>query len=150
MDAFKIENFRKDDPSKKFPWFETLTLEQCQKIRTELFAEMKIPKELKGPELARAIDQIQTPVAGFLNEKGVLTLEGVLKDLGIDCENLVHINWKHFDDIDRFEKDELFLYFFNIWYPSSDDIDIFDSTGKWLLSVDHGGGMKIIKKPGSN
>ncbi len=30
-------------------------------------------------------------------------------------------------------------WFDDIWYPASDDIDLFDSTLDWILSVSHSG-----------
>ena len=36
-------------------------------------------------------------------------------------------------------------YFDDIWYPDSDDIDIFDQTLSWILTVLHNGDVKILQ-----
>ena len=36
-------------------------------------------------------------------------------------------------------------YFDDIWYPDADDIDVFDDTVTWILSVAHSGQNKLLK-----
>ena len=38
--------------------------------------------------------------------------------------------------------DSLTKYFFDIWYWGADDIDIFDSTFKWVTSITHYGEVR--------
>ena len=35
-------------------------------------------------------------------------------------------------------------YFSDIWYPSTDDIDVFDSSVSWILSVNHEGEIRSM------
>jgi hypothetical protein len=56
----------------------------------------------------------------------------------------VLLNWLRFDNMDRLAFSDLSQYFDDIWYPSSDDIDIFDDTLDWFVFIRHDGCVKIL------
>ena len=64
---------------------------------------------------------------------------GMFSKLGIKHQSHVFLNWYRFDNIDEIEVDGLNTYFADIWYPSTDDIDLFDNTFKWIVSIRHDG-----------
>lgn len=39
---------------------------------------------------------------------------------------------------------DLANFFDYIWFPSSDDVDIFDASFDWILSIDHAGFVKLL------
>lgn len=39
---------------------------------------------------------------------------------------------------------DLTEHFDYIWYPGPDDIEIFDDSLSWILSVDHGGYLRVL------
>ena len=65
--------------------------------------------------------------------------------LGLAPEPLVYVNWLRFDDIDCLAFSDLARYFDDIWYPSADYIDIFDSSMSWVLSVDYLGFVRFVR-----
>jgi hypothetical protein len=69
----------------------------------------------------------------------------LLPNVGILTQNNVYINWYQFDNIDKMHFGDLSNYFDDIWYPESDDIDIFDDTFLWVLSIYHYGGISTSK-----
>jgi len=72
-------------------------------------------------------------------------LRRVLCSIEIVPEDHVYINWYRFDKLDRMAVDDLAQYFDDVWYPSSDDIDLFDSTLSWVLSVTDEGYIRFVK-----
>ena len=56
----------------------------------------------------------------------------------------VYLNWYSFTDIDILNIIFLDKYFFDIWYPISDDIDIFDESLNWFLSIRHDGNVVLL------
>lgn len=40
---------------------------------------------------------------------------------------------------------ELDKYFYDIWFPIADDIDLFDKSLSWILSIRHDGCITYIK-----
>ncbi len=68
----------------------------------------------------------------------------LLKKNQIRPTEAVYINWYHFDDIDMFHTAKsVERCFDSIWYPVSDDIELFDDSLGWTLSVDHDGYIEL-------
>ena len=72
-------------------------------------------------------------------------LINTLNDLNIKSLKRVFINWYKFDKIDELFIDDLDRYFGDIWFPSADDIDLFDDTLNWIFSMRHDGAISFIK-----
>ena len=58
----------------------------------------------------------------------------------------IYINWNDFEKIDKIDVDFLDKYFDDIWFPSVDDIEIFDDTFNWMISIRHYGSVMIKQK----
>ena len=144
MEAFKIEHFIRDNPDKKFPQFVSLDSDQSNKIHRKLSDKLriahppeKVVKKLKA--MGFYIEDDNAESEGFILKK-------IFEKVGIYPQEKVYINWHHFDDIDQMGFDDLSTYFDEIWYPGSDDIDIFDATFSWVLSVHHDGSIQVVKQ----
>jgi hypothetical protein len=72
-------------------------------------------------------------------------LSQVLWRLRILPPEYVFVNWYRFDDVDEIKFADLESHFTDIWYPSSDDIEVFDSSLKWLIAVSHDGSVGICR-----
>jgi len=57
----------------------------------------------------------------------------------------IYINWYQFDDIDLINTSDLNKYFDDIWFPSADDIDLFDESLNWIVSIRHDGNVCFLK-----
>ena len=74
-----------------------------------------------------------------------------IKTRQIKIENFIRYNGEAdfprygFDDADEMHFGDLDKYFYDIWYPVTDDIDIFDDTFKWLLLIVHNGCLRMAK-----
>lgn len=55
------------------------------------------------------------------------------------------INWDRYEEIDEMGLDDLNRYFSDIWYPGSDEVDVFDSSFGWFLSVSPEGYVKVVR-----
>ena len=73
-------------------------------------------------------------------------LENVTQTAGISVHDKVFVNWYHFDKIDTLAFKDLAVFLGYIWYPSSDDIDIFDSSFSWIVSITHQGEVYIAQR----
>ena len=54
------------------------------------------------------------------------------------------INFCRFDDIDEMKLDDLNKYFYDIWYPVVEDIEIFDRECNWMILISHDGDVGYI------
>jgi hypothetical protein len=64
----------------------------------------------------------------------------------VACPKKVYLNWYRFDDIDQIDLAALDQYFSDIWYPGSDDLDVFDDSTDWIVSIAHFGKIRFFKK----
>lgn len=148
MESFKIEYFKKDNPTKNFPNFSTLTSDEAHEIYTRLSREME--GGLPPDQLVKKINEIGVPVDDYSAESDNFILKEVFDKLWLQPVSEVYINWYHFDNIDKISLKDLSNNFNDIWYPASDDIDIFDTTLSWILSINHEGSIKIVRLLGNN
>ena len=143
MEKFKIDNFSKESVGVPFPKFESLGSQECSDIRFQLCSRLSLPTDCTDVELAFLVDSLQTNLSGASVEKGSFDLESVLVSIGVTVCNDVYVNWHHFKAIDEMNVHDLSKHFFDVWYPCSDDIDIFDSSLSWILSIDHEGAIRV-------
>lgn len=57
--------------------------------------------------------------------------------LDIPIPHEVYINFDKFDKIDVISFENFNKYFSDIWYLADDDIEMFDVTKSWIISVRH-------------
>lgn len=149
MDQIKIDNYIKENPSNSFPSFCTLEEQKCVDIRSLLYENMGLNPSSDTLNLVKEVDRLGEVSEGINCCDESFDLKGVLLSLGVNSTDYVYINWYRFDDIDKIVSSDLVNNFDDIWYPDVDDIDIFDESLSWLLSVSHYGQLKtlMIKKP---
>ncbi|SEH89712.1 hypothetical protein SAMN02927937_02007 [Paenimyroides aquimaris] len=137
MEDFKINLFEKEY-NRVFIDFEHLDDTQC----------MFLKKCLNG--LFNNNDSIENnlklnlKVISYVDD--INSLSEVFNTLEIFPIEKIYINWYKFDDIDCLYYNDLILYFEDLWFPSSDDIEIFDNTFNWILSIRHDGCISYYKR----
>jgi len=144
MEQHKIENFEREE-GKNFPSFRELEKEECKKIYHCVAKKLNLPEDVSDLDLVKKLDSIGVFVDGVNAEDEDFNLIELLKKKQIREPREVFINWYRFDAIDAMNLDDVVKYFSDIWYPGSDDIDIFDETLTWFISVRHDGIIKIAK-----
>lgn len=145
MESFKIELFNKDKPNEQFPDFRHLSKDEELVLQEKLFTRFRFDADRDLKDLVDAIRLIARPIGKVDCER--FDLLQTIKAQNIDCEDKIFVNWYQFDDVDEFRVSDLSRCFFDIWYPSSDDIEIFDSTCSWQLSVRHDGVVSLSMPP---
>ncbi|SEP46075.1 hypothetical protein [Mucilaginibacter sp. OK283] len=138
MDEFKISLFE-NEHNASFPQHRELTKLESQKLANEISKKYNI--NILNFEMDLAAKQ------SFYNESDSLEnfkLIDNLKKIGITPMKEVFINWYRFERIDVFNAVDLDKFFYNIWFPSSDDIDIFDESLNWIVSIRHDGIISYI------
>lgn len=145
MESFKIEIFEKENPSDKFPSFSTLDAEATASIRQQFVQKLKVTRSIDGKELldllSASIESINTFNANVEN----FNVTDVFRHLGIIPNETIYINWHHYDDVDVMKYKDFSTYFEYIWFPGPDDIDVFDDTYDWVLSINHEGYISCRK-----
>jgi len=145
MDEFKIENFLASHEGKQFPSYRPLTADQADAIRKKLLDRLGIDPHENGLTLVCHLAQMEKSAQEFSVQDSGFDLTKVLDSLEVHPETNVYINWYRFDRIDEIAAADLHQYFDDIWYPAVDDIDLFDATLSWVLSVSHDGKVRATK-----
>ncbi|MEX2110507.1 MAG: hypothetical protein WD802_07890 [Gemmatimonadaceae bacterium] len=145
MHDLKRKNFEEAHPEVPFPQIDALSDDEARELRIRIARRLGCPED-DGLMLVRSLSARSVPVEGVNAESEHFKLLGTLWSLRLRPEQpTVYVNWYRFDQIDRVNLEELARYFGDLWYPSSDDIDIFDDTCDWILSVGHSGDVRIAQ-----
>ena len=138
MDEFKISLFETEHKA-SFPQYRELTKLEGQKLADEISKKFNI--NILNFEMDLAAKQ------SFYNESDSLEsfkLIDTLRGIGIIPMKEIFVNWYKFERLDVFNAVDLDKYFYDIWFPSADDIDIFDESLKWVVSIRHDGIISYI------
>ena len=135
MDQIKLENFRKEHGF-DMPIVRSLSPNECLKIRENLLHKFS----LDDIDEFFKIDKFNK-LDGFNADEVNFDLKTAFSELGIATPNEICINFNKFESIDILHFDDLSKFFSDIWYPSLDDIEIFDINLSFIISVRHYGAI---------
>ena len=135
MDQIKLENFRKEYGF-EMPIIRSLLSDECLKIREKLLHKFG----LKNIDEFFKIDKFNK-LDGFNADEANFDLKTAFSELSIATPNEICINFNKFENIDILHFDDLSKFFSDIWYPSLDDIEIFDINLSFIVLVRHYGAI---------
>ena len=143
MEEFKIEHYEKSNSGKKFPIFKTLSSNEAERIYRK-FSEI-VGVSISNLQLVKTIDEMEYQIENVNADDNNFSFANILNYLNIIPKRKVYINWYRYDNIDEMFTEDFIRDFDDIWYPGPDDIDIFDGSFLWIISVCHEGYIKYIK-----
>jgi hypothetical protein len=144
VDDFKLAHFRKSHPGATPPEVNALSDSEALAVRRLLASRLGIAPEISREGLVAYLDARETTIIGVDATRNDFALTSVMRSEKIVPSEEVMLNWYRFDAIDRVRWADLSTFFDDIWYPSSDDIDVFDSSYDWVVSVCHSGSVKVL------
>jgi hypothetical protein len=146
MDEIKAINFKMEFPNKDFPKYRSLSLEECHDILFRIKNELSMAQDIDPLDLVIQIKNNSTlvPIKNNAQDEK-FNLEELFRKLNITYQKYVLLNWNRFDQVDEIKFKDLSKYFNYIWYPGADDLDIFDQTFKWILSISHSSEVSLIE-----
>lgn len=135
MDQIKLENFRKEYGF-EMPIVRSLLVGECLKIRENLLHKFSLNDidEFFKTDKFNKLD-------GFNADEANFDLKALFSKLNITAPNEICINFNKFESIDILHFDDLSKFFSDIWYPSLDDIEIFNINLSFIVSVRHYGAI---------
>jgi len=144
MESFKIDAFKQSTKGTTFPEFRELPELECSELLDCLRQRLSLTDACSDIEVVSKLEKIQQPFGCKIDDDTSFDLQQQLNLVNALPEASVYVNWYRFDKIDCLSLVDLANHFSDIWYPSSDDIDIFDSTLMWVLSISHEGYLKYV------
>jgi hypothetical protein len=143
VDAIKIENFRRLNPTLEFPRFAHLSPVECSQLRIDIAKRLSIDSGSGPLVVLSTLRAAARPVFGVNAQNGI-ELHTLILSQNFKPGAEVFINWYRFDDIDRIALPDLSKNFCDIWYPSSDDIEIFDASLDCFAVFCHDGAVHVL------
>ena len=144
MDEIKVKNFAAIHPGVPLPNIRHLTLGECESLQRSLVLKLGLSLEPSGLEILKALERRATDIPGVRPSEQSFILSDILKQQRIETKD-IYINWSRFDDIDQMSTEEFSAAFHDLWYPSSDDIEIFDKDEKWVVLIRHFDVAQIVR-----
>lgn len=145
MDKLKIDNFSKTYPGVDFPRYISLDAAEAKKFRFMIAEKLKLDNCPDSLALVKKVDSLGELWKGRSAEEKSFNISQILSASGLNKPEYVYVNWYRYDDIDKLRLNDFDRYFEDIWYPDVDDIDVFDDSVTWILSVAHSGCIKLLK-----
>jgi hypothetical protein len=149
MHELRIKHFKTDNPDLSFPWFRSLDKIEGEELFQKLLKRHEVFESKSLADLVILLWDKKKPVDDMNAEDKNFDLAKVVNSIGIEPNEKVFISWSIFE-VDQVHFTDLVKYFDDFWYPSSDDIEIFDSTQNWVIFVDHGGNLFFKKADDSS
>ena len=145
MDQHKIENFVQAHPGVAFPTYMHLDGNHASAIRGAIARSVGSP-ELNGLALVKKLRALSTEATSVQADESTFSVGRLLRDVGVKSPPKVYLNWYRFDEIDQIGLADLDQYFSDIWYPGADDLDVFDDSAKWTVSITHHGKVWLFRR----
>ncbi|NJL29129.1 MAG: hypothetical protein HC897_15225 [Thermoanaerobaculia bacterium] len=143
MHPFKIESFEQKHGACTFPPFRSLKPGECAEARRNIARALDLNPDADVDSILKNIFSLETGPATSIDEAR-FDLISELARAGANAASTVFLNWYRFDEIDELELADLSSILMEIWYPSADDIEIFDSSLSWIASVSHYGTFRLF------
>jgi len=140
-----LENFAREYPGKSFPDYRSVSAIEAEQTKLRISMQMDFPPSASSLELVRLVREQSTVLSNVNAESDDFNLKSVIFRAGIMPKEEIYINWHRFDEIDRMRLEDLSGYFEDIWYPSADDIDLFDDSLSWIFSISYSGNISYLR-----
>jgi hypothetical protein len=144
MKDFKLKNWQKDHPEQVFPAFESLPLSEAVELGARLSKQFKL-SGLTTEEATLELWRRSQAIPDLYLKDEDIPLSMIFFRCEIVPEDELFVQWRIFQEVDKFRRVDLEREFYSIWYPTSDDIEVFDGTLKWIVFVSHHGSISFLK-----
>lgn len=144
MDTVKLEDFVRDHPGEAFPEYRTLSEQDAAKIRRVIASKLGLAPNVTPLELVCEVADKGITVPRINAEDRTPDFRAPLYEAGVIPKDEVLINWYRFDRIDEMTLNDFSRYFGDLWYPAADNIDLFDQSLIWILSIDYSGTVSLL------
>lgn len=139
MDLGKLENF------KRYYGFSLdsvihLSSSECERIKCVFYSKYNVNcnKEL-FQRIIKSATHLPVDAEKIGSAKDNIKLQEIFFSIKIIPQQYVYITWDSFNDIDVMPFDDFCKYFDDIWYPSVDDVGVFDDSFSWFIIITHYG-----------
>ncbi len=145
MDQIKTLNCERE--GEVFPIYRELSALECALLRRKFIAALGLPGESADRALIDKILTLTVTLPENVEPCDRFDFEALLKRHGVNPSPEILLDWGWFDEVDEMSLKDFSEHFSDIWYPSSDDLGLFDSSMSWMLLITHYGALMLWKQP---
>ncbi len=145
MDQFKILNCERE--SEVFPNYRALSAPESDRLRRKFLAALGLPGESANRALIDNILPLTLTLPDNLEACDRFDFEALIKRHDVNPSPEIMLDWGWFDEVDEMSLKDFSEHLSDIWYPSSDDLGLFDSSTSWMLMITHDAAMRLWKQP---
>lgn len=145
MDTIKIKTYEQVHGPGTFVSFRTLSKAEADDVLKRIKHKLSLPEHLEAVRVLQFIRDTSHPVHGVDATRDNFDPKELFRQLSLPRSGNVLLNWYRFDRIDEIRAEDLYLFFGDIWYPFSDDLDIVDPSLNWIVSIDHSGSVRAFR-----
>jgi hypothetical protein len=138
LEHFKIEHFERENAGMSFPAFQPVPAPARDRLRARLAEVLELPTDASGDAVVHAMCERAKRVHGADADNDPACVARVLRETAGELPDQLYISWS-WDSIDEMAAADFCKWFDDIWYPSSDDIVVFDASCAWYVLIDHHG-----------
>ena len=145
MEQYKLDFFKKDHPNQLLR-FVTLSAVECDKVFASFGQFYNI--EPKNRNDIFGIIQSEGRFVDSVNaENENFDLRRLVQEQNIKAmPQYMNVCWDCFHSVDVFDFNDVADFFDYIWYPSADDVILFDESYEVCLMVRHDGAVYLFEK----
>jgi hypothetical protein len=147
MNEIKVRNFERENNC-PFPQFRSLAVNERDGLRRALAQKIGLPLEIDKGQLLEHLHKHMTIIPSANADTESFDAAALMTQLGFPLKGTVYINWDQFDEIDVLSSSVFADHFSDLWYPSSDDIEIISEDLNAIMAVRHDGAVSLWKSKG--
>lgn len=144
MHEVKIKNFEALHPGSSLPRHRHLDVVECELLRTTMAANLRLAGQSTAIQILKALEARAIDIPDAMPSEESFCFADLFRRLQLVSTN-IYVNWSSFDDIDEMALTTFSDAFHDLWYPSSDDIEIFDHSQAWVLLARHFDVVQIVR-----
>lgn len=129
----------------KFPTFSTIKHGKAQQNEENIKKLLQHNKQYESRDIFQQIEKSGRKINGINAESNNFELSHLLDTQNIQPLPNIFLNWGQFKEIDVVSFESLSTFFYDIWYPGSDDIYLYDESFSWIVYITHYGAVLILK-----
>jgi hypothetical protein len=142
VQSFKTVNFLRENPGSLPPQFVPLAEGEAREVVDRLLSRAGRPEGRPEAVLGHLL-QHSIPLADVNLDQQEIDLREIFNKCGIVPGSCTYVEWGPLREIDRFQTEDLIKHFYDVWYPSANDIELFDDAFDWMVFVRHYGGVQV-------
>jgi hypothetical protein len=140
----RMELYKRENPNVIFPDFQEIPSEECKSLSLEISKKF-LNEAFSGLDLLTQLFKKAVRIENVNAASECFSLIETLQKQEITFTETGYIDWYRLDRTTKMRIQDISSCFEYLYFPSADDIQIFDSSISWLMFIEHDGEVYILR-----